>query len=146
MLLFSPAFCFLKSRMLWQTNLPFSPSLFFSLPSLQPFDIFITFVSLLISQNSLGEFLAPDSKPQTSYYPEGKFCLQNIISEVCGCLFSSFLRLGPSNPGCLSHFPCSQSEGCYLLFFFTFQLTFPFVLTRIIGLVQATSSQPEVKV
>ena len=75
MLLFSPAFCSLKSWMLWQTNLPFSPNLFFfSLSSLQPFDIFINFVSLLISQSSLRPWLVPDSKPKTSYYLEVIAC------------------------------------------------------------------------
>lgn len=113
MLLFSPEFCSLKSSMLWQTNLSFFPNLFFPLSSLQPCNIFKLCFSAY-QPRSLGVFLASDFRPQTSYYPEWKFCvfrLQNISSELCGHLFSSFLGLGPSNPSCLRHFPTLSTRG-----------------------------------
>lgn len=105
MLLFSPEFCSLKSSMLWQTNLSFFPNLFF----FSPFQS-----SALQYFHKLGVFLASDFRPQTGHYPEWKCCvfrLQNISSELCGHLFSSFLGLGPSNPSCLRHFPMLSTRG-----------------------------------
>lgn len=98
-------------------------------------------VSLLISHSSLGGSLASNSKPKTSNCPEGKSCLPNISSALCGSLFLSPSHLGPSIPGCLSHFPKpSVRQLLLLLLFFIFYLSFLFVLTRIIGLVQTTIS------
>ena len=64
----------------------------------------------------LGRFLVSDSKPKTSYCPEGKICFQNISSVLCGSLFSSLLDLSPSNPGCLRHFPVPSIRGLFFQF------------------------------
>ena len=82
-------------------NFPFTPSLF--LFCLHPCEIFRNCFS--ISHSSLGGFLASNPMPKIGNCPEGKSCLQTISSALCGSLFLSLLDLGPSIPGCLSHFP-----------------------------------------
>lgn len=121
-------------------NLPFFQSFFLFVCTFVSFPENL-FVSLLISHSSLGGFLASNSKPKTSNCSEGKSCLPNISSALCGSLFLSPSHLGPSIPGCLSHFPKpSVRQLLFLLLFFIFYLSFLFVLTRIIGLVQTTIS------
>lgn len=131
---FSPGFGYIKFWMLWPTNLTTSPLL-----SIFCFSFFvctlvrfleILFVSLRISHSSLGGFFASNFKPKTSNCPEGKSCLKNISSALCGSLFLTLLDLSPSIPGCFNHFPTPSVRQLLLLLFsfivyWVFYLFFP---------------------